>query len=60
MKEIKILIRIDEANNKVGFAIEKDSKEGIVPIMELISLLELLKQEQIKKMNRFFSSVVKK
>lgn len=52
MAEIKILIRIDETKNKIGYVIENGNE--IKDILILISALEIIKQQQMKKLENTF------
>lgn len=47
MKEIKVLIRIDEATSNIGFAFERDkgSAESMEENLMLIGALDVLKEK---------------
>lgn len=57
MKEIKIIIRIDEIKNKIGFIV--DGGKQLIDTLELISSLELIKQSQLEKLTKTFSINIK-
>lgn len=54
MKEIKILIRIDEENDRIGFFIDRDKgdEESLSENLKLISALDLLKKQQTEKIEK--------
>ena len=57
VKEIKIIIRVD--NENIGFAVnrEKGAAAGVPETLELVSYLELLKKNQLDKIEQKFRDV---
>jgi hypothetical protein len=60
MKEYKIVIRFDEHTNKIGFLIEKDEDNDLSNHLILMSLLDLLREEQRKKIIKTAQGKVEK
>jgi hypothetical protein len=57
MKEIKILIRLDEENERMGFALERNQKdkESLSEVLKVIAILDILKQREMEKLNKMNS-----
>ena len=62
MKEIKILIRIDEENNKLGFALERDEADNlnVSEVLKVIGSLDMLKQREQNKLVNMTSLKMRK
>lgn len=57
MKEIKILIRFDDEDNRMGFALERNEKDygSVSEVLKVIGILDILKQEEMSKLERMKS-----
>jgi len=62
MKEIKILIRIDDDKNRLGFALERDEKDGVSvsEVLKVIGILDILKSREMEKLEKMKSFTLKK
>jgi len=57
MKEIKILIRLNESETKLGFAIERSKGEdlNISEVLKVIGILDIIKQREMEKLTKLQS-----
>lgn len=49
MKEATIRIRINEETQRVAFLVERNRDENVTDILELVGVLDLIKEAQLKK-----------
>jgi hypothetical protein len=49
MKEVTIRIRINEQTQRVAFLVERNQEEDVENILELVGVLDLIKEDQLKK-----------
>lgn len=49
MKELTIRIKINEQTQRVAFLIERNGQENVNDILELMGVLDLIKEAQLKK-----------
>jgi len=54
MRDIKLWIRLDEITGRIGIAAEKDfkSSEPVEETLKMIGLYEVLKQQEVSKLNK--------
>lgn len=50
MKEIILRIRISEKKQQIGFAVEKNVPEDIADTLEMVGVLDLIKQAYLDKL----------
>jgi hypothetical protein len=49
MKEATIRIRINEESQRVAFLVERNTEENVNDILELVGVLDMIKEAQLKK-----------